>query len=84
MSSGFFTSVRKAVLGALVSLTRQVIFLLPLIVILPRFMGIDGVMYAGPVADGAAAVVAIVLAVKELKKMGNNHYSQKANELKMG
>ena len=77
MSSGFFTSVRKAVLGALVSLTRQVIFLLPLIVILPRFMGIDGVMYAGPVADGAAAVVAIVLAVKELKKMGNHYHSKK-------
>lgn len=71
MSSGFFTSIRKAVLGAVISLTRQVFFLLPLIVVLPRFMGIDGVMYAGPVADGAAAVVAIALAVKELKKMGN-------------
>lgn len=77
MSSGFFTSIRKAVLGALVSLTRQVLFLLPLIVILPRFMGIDGVMYAGPVADGAAAVVAIALAVKELKKMGNHYHSKK-------
>ena len=71
MSSGFFTSIRKAVLGAVISLTRQVFFFLPLIVVLPRFMGIDGVMYAGPVADGAAAVVAIALAVKELKKMGN-------------
>ena len=70
MSSGFFTSIRKAVLGAVISLTRQVFFFLPLIVVLPRFMGIDGVMYAGPVADGAAAVVAIALAVKELKKMG--------------
>jgi len=69
MSSGFFTSIRKALLGAFVSLTRQVIFLLPLILFLPRFMGIDGVMYAGPVADGAAAVVAIVLAMRELAKM---------------
>lgn len=69
MSSGFFTSIRKALLGALVSLTRQVIFLLPLILILPHFMGIDGVMFAGPVADAAAAVVAVVLAVKELVRM---------------
>ena len=69
MSSGFFTSIRKAGIGAFVSLTRQVIFLLPLILILPHFLGIDGVMYAGPVADGAAAVVAIFLAVRELRKM---------------
>jgi Na+-driven multidrug efflux pump len=69
MSSGFFTSIRKAVLGAVVSLTRQVIFLLPLILILPHFMGIDGVMYAGPTADAAAAVVALSFAVKELRQM---------------
>ena len=69
MCSGFFTSIGKAKLGIVVSLTRQVIFLLPLIVIFPLFMGIDGVMYAGPIADTAAAVVAIGFAVRELKKM---------------
>ena len=47
MSSGFFTSIGKAKLGIVVSLTRQIIFLLPLILIFPVFMGIDGVMYAG-------------------------------------
>ncbi len=69
MSSGFFTSIGKAKLGIVVSLTRQVIFLLPLIVIFPLFMGIDGVMYAGPIADAAAALAALVCAVRELKKM---------------
>ncbi|MGF0033394.1 MATE family efflux transporter [Bariatricus sp. SGI.154] len=69
MSSGFFTSIGKAKLGIVVSLTRQIIFLLPLILIFPVFMGIDGVMYAGPIADGAAAAVAIGYAVKELRKM---------------
>ena len=68
MSSGFFTSIGKAKLGIVVSLTRQIIFLLPLILIFPLFMGIDGVMYAGPIADGAAAVVAIGYSVRELKK----------------
>ena len=68
MSSGFFTSIGKAKLGIVVSLTRQVLFLLPLIVIFPLFMGIDGVMYAGPIADGAAAVIAIGLSIRELKK----------------
>ena len=68
MSSGFFTSIGKAKLGIVVSLTRQIIFLLPLILIFPLFMGIDGVMYTGPIADGAAAVVAIGYSVRELKK----------------
>jgi len=68
MSSGFFTSIGKAKRGIIISLTRQVIFLLPLIVIFPLFMGIDGVMYAGPIADGAAAVTAIGLAAWEQKK----------------
>ena len=72
MCSGFFTSIGKAKLGIVVSLTRQVIFLLPLILIFPIFMGIDGVMYAGPIADGAAAAVAIGFAVKELKAMSVN------------
>ena len=48
--SGGFTSIGKARLGAVVSLTRQILFLLPLIVIFPIFFGIDGVMYAGPVS----------------------------------
>lgn len=43
------------------SLTRQVLFLLPLIVIFPVFFGIDGVMYAGPIADTSAFVLAVVL-----------------------
>ena len=62
MSSGFFTSIGKAKLGVVMSLTRQVIFLLPLIVIFPLFMGIDGVMYAGPIADAAAFALAIIFA----------------------
>lgn len=69
MSSGFFTSIGKAKLGIVVSLTRQVIFLLPLILIFPMFMGIDGVMYAGPIADGAAALVAVGFALYQMKEM---------------
>ena len=50
------------------SLTRQILFLLPLIVVLPLFIGIDGILFAGPVADGLAGVVAIVLMYRELKR----------------
>lgn len=66
MSAGFFTSMGKARLGVIMSLTRQVFFLLPLIVIFPFFFGIDGVMYAGPIADTSAFVLAVVFARREL------------------
>ena len=69
MSSGFFTSMGKARLGVIVSLTRQVIFLLPLVVIFPLLMGIDGVMYAGPIADAAAAIVCGYFTIRELKEL---------------
>ena len=69
MSSGFFTSIGKAKLGIVMSLTRQVLFLLPLIVVFSLIMGIDGVMYAGPIADAAAVVLAILFARRELGAM---------------
>lgn len=69
MSSCFFTSMGKARLGIVVSLTRQVIFLLPLVVIFPLFMGIDGVMYAGPIADAAAFILTVFFTRRELAIM---------------
>ena len=69
VSSNFFTSMGKAKLGAVVSLTRQVLFLMPLILIFPVFLGIDGVMYAGPIADGAAIIVSLSFAYQEIKRM---------------
>jgi putative MATE family efflux protein len=69
MSSGFFTSIGKAKLGIVTSLTRQVLFLLPLIVVFSLIMGIDGVMYAGPIADAAALSLAILFARRELVAM---------------
>ena len=70
ISSNFFTSIGKPIKGIFLSLTRQIIFLLPLIVLFPLFMGIDGIMYAGPVADFMAAMISFLLLTLELKKMG--------------
>ncbi len=70
MSSTFFSSIGKPKKGTFLSLTRQIIFLLPLLVILPLFLGIDGIMYAGPIADCLAAVISGIFLAGELKKMG--------------
>lgn len=67
VTANFFTSIGKPKLGIFMSLTRQIIFLLPLIIIFPIFMGIDGVMYAGPIADAAAAAVCIYFLIKEMR-----------------
>ena len=68
LSSTFFTSIGKPAKGTFLGLTRQIICLLPLLIILPQFMGIDGIMYAGPIADFTAAVIAAIMLVKEIKK----------------
>lgn len=71
ITSNFFTAIGKPTKGMFLSLTRQIIFLLPLIVILPMIMGIDGILYAGPMADCMAGITAIIMALKELK--GSNY-----------
>ncbi|MCR5516060.1 MAG: MATE family efflux transporter [Lachnospira sp.] len=66
-SSNFFTAIGKAKIGGFLSLTRQIIFLLPLILILPLFLKIDGIMFAGPVADFMAAFVSAIFVIRELR-----------------
>lgn len=68
ISSNFLTSIGKPKRGIFLSLTRQIIFLLPLIIILPLFVGIDGIMYAGPVADCMAGITAIAMVCVELRR----------------
>lgn len=74
VSSNYFTAIGKPKRGMLLSLTRQILFLLPLIVVLPVFMGIDGILYAGPIADGTAAAVSGIMIVREL---GRAEYREK-------
>lgn len=67
LTSNCFTAIGKPLKGMFLSLTRQIIFLLPLIVCLPLVVGIDGILYAGPIADGMAAVVSFAMIAWELK-----------------
>lgn len=69
ISSNFFAAIGKPVKGLLLSMTRQVIFLIPLILILPLFLGIEGIVFAGPVADFAAFLVTTTFIAREMKMM---------------
>ena len=65
----FLTSIGRAFQGAVLSLVRQIISLLPLLIILPYFMGVDGIMFAFPIADLIAFIVSVVILKKEMKKI---------------
>ncbi len=67
LSSSFFTAIGKAMKGALLSLTRQVFFLIPLILAIPYWFGIMGVLFAGPIADFIAFILSVVLVSRELR-----------------
>lgn len=69
VTGSFFTSIGKAFKGAFIAMTRQIIFLLPLIIILPKIFGIYGVMYAGPIADAMALIVTILFIRREIKNI---------------
>ena len=69
ITSTFFTSIGKSIKGVFLSMTRQIIFLLPLLILLPKFMGIEGIVYAAPIADFAAAATAIAMILFEMRSM---------------
>jgi Na+-driven multidrug efflux pump len=69
ITSTFFTSIGKSIKGVFLSLTRQILFFVPLLLVLPLFFKIDGIMYTGPIADGLAAIVAVIMAMYEFKDM---------------
>lgn len=79
-TSTFFTALGKAHIGFWLALMRQGVILLPLMLILPRFMGIDGLLFAGPITDGIAAIVVIILGlwqVRTLTRMQESSVSEK-------
>jgi len=69
LSSNLFSAIGQPLKGLFLSMTRQVLFLIPLLLILPGFWGIDGVLFAAPIADATAIIVTVLFVMKELKKM---------------
>ena len=65
--ANMYTSIGKAAAGAFMSLTRQILFLMPLLVILPKFFGLEGAMYAAPIADFVAFFIAGAMLLRETR-----------------
>ncbi len=74
VSTAFFQSIGYAVKSIFLSLTRQLIFLVPAILILPHIYAdpLEGLWHAAPVADAMASILAISLLVLQIKKFKKN------------
>lgn len=69
VSGNFFQAIGQARTSLFLNLLRQVIVLIPLILILPPVFGIDGIWVSGPAADLISAVITAVMIVREVKKL---------------
>ena len=75
VSNNFFQSVGLAKKALFLSTNRQLLFLIPFLLILPEYYGTDGVWWSMPIADGIAAVVALVMVLIEIRKIKNGQIS---------
>ena len=75
--TNYFQAVGKAKKAIFLSMTRQIIFLIPLIFLLPLFLQLDGIWLAGPLSDFMASLVAAILIVKELRHLEQNSLEMK-------
>ena len=71
-ASNYYQAVGKPTKAMIIGLTRQVIFLIPCFIILPKFLGLNGVWLAGPLADTLAVLVSIVVLILEMKSLKNS------------
>ena len=68
VTSNFFQSIGMAGKAIFLSLTRQMLILLPCLLVLPQFFGVAGVLYSMPVSDLLASLIALVMLVCQFRK----------------
>ena len=73
----FFQAIGKSIKSVILSLSRQIAILIPAMIILGKLYGINGILYAGPVADGTAFIISSILLVIEIKTLGKKSEKDK-------
>ena len=69
VSTSYFQATGQPFKATILSMLRQLLLLIPLVLILPMYFGLDGILYAGPVADVGSAVIVAVFVIREMKKL---------------
>ncbi len=73
VGSGYFQAVGKPIHAMLLSLSRQVLVFIPALIILPRFYGLDGVLFAGPAADVISTLITGTWLIVEVRNLNRKH-----------
>lgn len=81
--TNFFQSIGKAKISIFLSLSRQMLFLVPLLSVLPRIVGLDGVWMSLPIADTTACLVSGTIMTRYIKKMKSEELRVKNEELRV-
>ena len=79
----YLQAVGKSVMSALLSLARQIIFFVPAALLLPLALGVEGVLWTGPVADGLAFVMSLVLLLYERNRLKKSHAARTAAQAQL-
>ena len=74
----YYQAVGKPKLAMLLTLSRQVVLLAPLLVILPRYFGLDGVWVAGPISDFGASLLAAIFIAREFAHLNRQPHTEPA------
>ena len=77
VSSNYFQAIGKAKISIFLGLSRQVIILIPLLFILPRFLGLNGVWISGPSSDAIASILTAIFLFVEIKHLNRLHGEDK-------
>lgn len=77
--SMYFSAIGKPHIATVVSFSRNGIFLLPALLILPGLYGVNGVLYAYAISDGCSVIVVTILYLREMKRMDKKGKKQMEN-----
>lgn len=69
LATTFFQSIAKPVPSILITLLRQILFLIPFIYIFPEFWDINGIFAAQPVSDALALILSVILVIREKRQL---------------
>lgn len=69
LSGGFFQSMARVRPALIIQLARQLVCIIPAILILPRLWGIDGILLCGPTGDGLSCLLAGVMIIREVRRL---------------
>ncbi|CAH2213069.1 MATE family efflux transporter [Tepidibacter aestuarii] len=76
VTSNFFQAIGKAKISIVLSLSRQVLILIPMLILLPKFFGLKGVWMAYPISDFSSSLITLVFLIKELKVMSTREKNE--------